>query len=355
MRPTNWSRRPACASKSACRSIERRALAPLAAWRAMLGAIGMPPPEPGARPDHILFLRLDRRDGQDRDAGLHRHWLDPTVPFALTLAAPAHGLLVTSATLRDGAAHGAEASWGAAEARVGAPHLPCRRSAPPSPARSTTRPRPAPSSSPTLRPATSAPSPPLTGRCFSPRAAVRSAFLPPSAAGRRASADRPGADAAGIPLYAQHVDAMDNATLVDVFRAEEESCLLGTDAMRDGVDVPGRALRLVVFEKVPWPRPDILHRERRIHLAGGDPKSYDDRIARLRLRQAFGRLIRRAMTAACSCCSTGRRPRGCSRRSRPAAAGGRDWRSDRGGSPVPCAGPARLMPRLTFHKLMRST
>ena len=87
---------------------------------------------------------------------------------------------------------------------------------------------------------------------------------------------------------------MDNATLVDIFRTEEESCLLGTDAMRDGVDVPGRALRLVVFEKVPWPRPDILHRERRVHLSGGDPKGYDDRVARLRLRQAFGRLIRRA-------------------------------------------------------------
>ena len=85
---------------------------------------------------------------------------------------------------------------------------------------------------------------------------------------------------------------MDNATLVDVFRTEEDSCLLGTDAMRDGVDVPGRALRLVVFERVPWPRPDILHRERRMHLSGGDPKGYDDRMARLRLRQAFGRLIR---------------------------------------------------------------
>ena len=46
--------------------------------------------------------------------------------------------------------------------------------------------------------------------------------------------------------------------------------------------------------KVPWPRPDILHRERRVHLSNGDPKGFDDRIARLRLRQAFGRLIRRA-------------------------------------------------------------
>jgi ATP-dependent DNA helicase DinG len=99
-------------------------------------------------------------------------------------------------------------------------------------------------------------------------------------------------DEAGISLLAQHVDPMDNATLVDIFRTEENSCLLGTDAMRDGVDVPGRALRLVVFERTPWPRPDILHRERRIHLSGGDPTAYDDRIARLRLRQAFGRLIR---------------------------------------------------------------
>jgi len=103
----------------------------------------------------------------------------------------------------------------------------------------------------------------------------------------------PELEAQGIPLYAQHVEAMGNGTLVDIFRTEEASCLLGTDAMRDGVDVPGRALRLVVFEKVPWPRPDILHRERRIHLSDADPKGYDDRIVRLRLRQAFGRLIRR--------------------------------------------------------------
>ena len=104
---------------------------------------------------------------------------------------------------------------------------------------------------------------------------------------------------AGIPLLAQHVDAMDNATLVDIFRTETESCLLGTDAMRDGVDVPGAALRLVVFERVPWTRPDILHRERRLHLSGGDPAGYDDRIVRLRLRQAFGRLIRTSTDRGC--------------------------------------------------------
>ncbi|MBT6985525.1 MAG: ATP-dependent DNA helicase, partial [Rhodospirillaceae bacterium] len=94
----------------------------------------------------------------------------------------------------------------------------------------------------------------------------------------------------GIPLLAQHVDAMDTGTLVDIFRAEENTCLLGTDAVRDGVDVPGRSLRLIVFDRVPWPRPDILHRARKQNFG----KGYDDMIARLRLKQAYGRLLRRA-------------------------------------------------------------
>jgi len=98
-------------------------------------------------------------------------------------------------------------------------------------------------------------------------------------------------EARGLLLLAQHVDAMSTATLVDIFRAEEDSCLLGTDAVRDGVDIPGRSLRLIVFDRVPWPRPDILHRARKPVFGGA---AYDERIARLRLRQAYGRLVRRA-------------------------------------------------------------
>ena len=101
----------------------------------------------------------------------------------------------------------------------------------------------------------------------------------------------PKLEAEGLALLAQHVDALDNATLVDIFRSEEDASLLGTDAMRDGVDVPGRALRLIVFDRVPWPRPDILHRARRMHFG---KRQHDDSIARLRLKQAFGRLVRRA-------------------------------------------------------------
>nr|WP_321983795.1 ATP-dependent DNA helicase [uncultured Lichenicoccus sp.] len=289
------------------RTVRRRAIGRLEAWIAMLRALAEAP-DPALRPDHVMFLRLDRRDAThgsqggaiDRDVGLHRHWLDPSVPFAAVLAVPAHGMLITSATLRDstggyGAGADAEVSWAAAEARVGASHLP----------------------SPALRASLASPFDYASQtRCFVVRdvaqddpeqlaGAYRSLFLAAGGGGlglftaisrlrmvhRRLAIPL---EAAGIPLFAQHVDAMDNATLVDVFRTETDSCLLGTDAMRDGVDVPGHALRLVVFERVPWPRPDILHRERRLHLSGGAPSVYDDRIARLRLRQAFGRLIRSA-------------------------------------------------------------
>src|SRR3546814_3573403 len=44
---------------------------------------------------------------------------------------------------------------------------------------------------------------------------------------------------AGLPLYAQHFDPIDTGTLVDIFRDDPHASLLGTDALRDGVDVPG--------------------------------------------------------------------------------------------------------------------
>jgi ATP-dependent DNA helicase DinG len=94
----------------------------------------------------------------------------------------------------------------------------------------------------------------------------------------------------GLPLLAQHVDPIDAGTLVDIFRDDQRASLLGTDALRDGVDVPGESLRLVVMERVPWPRPTVLHAARR--MAGGG-SAYDDRVVRARLAQAFGRLIRR--------------------------------------------------------------
>ncbi len=46
-----------------------------------------------------------------------------------------------------------------------------------------------------------------------------------------------------------------------------------------------------MFDRVPWPRPDILHRARRQRFGGA---AYDDMLTRLKLKQAYGRLVRRA-------------------------------------------------------------
>ena len=282
--------------ETAMRGIERRALIPLAAWRGMLGQLAQPQAEPGTRPVMVDWLQLDRREGRDTDAGLHRHWLDPTIPFAQTVAAPAHGLLITSATLTDAAKRDdPEAAWREAEARTGAAHLPLPaiRAALPSPFDYAANTRTF-----VINDVDARQSGPVASAMQQLFLASGGGALGLFTAIRRlrdvAARIAPALEARGIPLYAQHVDAMDNATLVDIFRAEENSCLLGTDAMRDGVDVPGRALRLLVFDRVPWPRRTILHRERRLHLSEGDAPGYDDTHARHKLRQAFGRLIRRA-------------------------------------------------------------
>ena len=252
----------------------------LAAWIALLGRIGT-----AGDPDFVDWLAIDRVEGREYDVGLHRHWLDPTRPLARAVLEPAHGVLVTSATLR-----GAE-GWPSAEARTGALHLPSQ-----------------------------------TGHfeAASPFDYSRQAeVLIVTDIGRTDVAALAGAYArlievaeggtlglftaiqrlravharisdrlarAGLPLLAQHVDPIDTGTLVDIFRDDPHASLLGTDALRDGVDVPGESLRLVVMERVPWPRPTVLHAARKLANGGS---AYDDRVVRARLAQAFGRLIRR--------------------------------------------------------------
>jgi len=269
------------------KSLERRVRVPVDGWRRMLEHLTQ-----GMVDDSFIdWFGIERSQGNDVDVGMHRHWVDPTKPLARAVMEQAHGVVITSATLRDGSGD-TEADWLAAERRTGAVHLarPALRAVMPSPFDYANRTR--------VLVVTDVRKDDLAQVA----SAYRELFLASQGGGlglftaiSRLKAVREKIvgplDDAGIQLLSQHVDRLDTSTLVDIFRAEENSCLLGTDAVRDGVDVPGRSLRLIVFDRVPWPRPDILHRTRRARFGG---KGYDDMIARLRLKQAYGRLIRRA-------------------------------------------------------------
>jgi ATP-dependent DNA helicase DinG len=253
----------------------------LAGWIALAARLGGP-----ADPDFVDWLAVDRIDGREYDIGLHRRWLDPTRPLAETVLKPAHNVVVTSATLR-----GAE-DWSAAEARTGACHLPA-----PGAARfEAASPFDYAGSAEVLivTDLKRGDVPALAGAYARLIEAAGGGTLGLFTAIQRMKAvhariaDR--LARAGLPLYAQHVDPIDTGTLVDIFRDDARASLIGTDALRDGVDVPGHSLRLVVMEGVPWPRPTVLHAARRA-VAGGS--AYDDRVVRARLAQAFGRLIRR--------------------------------------------------------------
>jgi ATP-dependent DNA helicase DinG len=267
------------------KSLERRCIAQVTAWRNMLENLASDTPE-----DFVDFMTVERYQGRDYDTGLHRHFVDPSKPFAENVLDASHGALITSATLRD------EENWDSATARTGLDYM----SAPPS--------------------QTAVPSP--FGYANQTRVYVVS-DIDKNSPDQLATAYRELMAASGggalglftsifrlrqvhqrltdapemdkLMLLAQHVDPLDTGTLVDIFRAEENACLLGTDAVRDGIDVPGRALRLVVYDRVPWPRPTILHKARKADFeARHSGAKYDDMLTRLRLKQAFGRLIRRA-------------------------------------------------------------
>ncbi|MEJ7932964.1 ATP-dependent DNA helicase [Sphingobium sp. AN558] len=253
----------------------------ISAWLALLARIGG-----SADADFVDWMTVDRAEGREYDIGLHRHWLDPTRPLAETVLKPAHGVLVTSATLKGGG------DWSNAEDRSGATHLPQRatRFEAPSPFDYAAR-----AEVLIVTDIKRGDIGALSGAYARLIEAAGGGTLGLFTAIRRLRAvhariaDR--LARGGLPLYAQHVDPIDTGTLVDIFRDDPRASLLGTDALRDGVDVPGDSLRLVVMEGVPWSKPTVLHAARR--LAGGG-SAYDDRLIRARLAQAFGRLIRRA-------------------------------------------------------------
>jgi ATP-dependent DNA helicase DinG len=221
--------------EAAARGLDRRAKLTLPAWLAMLDTLN----SVAASGEFIDWFEIVREEGREIDVGLRRHWIDPTIPLAQEVLLPSHGALITSATLRDAPLDAED--WQSAEVRTGAAHLPepPKRASFGSPFRYAEQARIFIVSDVNRRDVEQL------------AAAYRELFLASNggalglftairslrAVEQRISA--PLAEA-GLNLYAQHVDRLDTGALVDLFRAEENACLLGTDALRDGMDVPGR-------------------------------------------------------------------------------------------------------------------
>ena len=99
---------------------------------------------------------------------------------------------------------------------------------------------------------------------------------------------------AGFPLLCQGEDS--TSLLVTKFAADEPTCLFGTISLWQGVDVPGRALQLVVIDRIPFPRPDAplaSARQRTVAARGGNGfMTVAAAQAALLLAQGAGRLLR---------------------------------------------------------------
>jgi len=268
-------------------SLKFRADALLGGWMDMLEALKTKTPD-----ECVDWLEITRLEGRDHDIGFYRYYVDPAKIFAERLRPHAHGVVVTSATLRDVSEDDPD-GWASALARTGVKHLSEAKHcadlfhvASPFDYKNHTR--------------VLIVNDVKKEDAGETAAAYRELFLASGggALGIFTAVQRLKAvqqkillplENKGLNLYTQHVDQLDISTLIDIFREEENACLLGTDATRDGIDVPGRSLRLVVYDRVPWPRPTILHKARRNFFG----KNYDDMLTRFKLKQAYGRLIRR--------------------------------------------------------------
>jgi ATP-dependent DNA helicase DinG len=84
--------------------------------------------------------------------------------------------------------------------------------------------------------------------------------------------------------------------LLDRFRRGGDAVLVATMSFWEGVDVPGRALRLVILDKIPFAVPSdpvVLARSALLDRNGGNAfAEYSVPSAAITLKQGFGRLLR---------------------------------------------------------------
>lgn len=97
-----------------------------------------------------------------------------------------------------------------------------------------------------------------------------------------------------LPILLQGEDGL--SALVAQFAADDRACLFGTLSLWQGVDVPGRTCRLVVIDRIPFPRPDDPLVQARTRAADAARVSGFMAVsashAALLLAQGAGRLVR---------------------------------------------------------------
>lgn len=102
-------------------------------------------------------------------------------------------------------------------------------------------------------------------------------------------------EAENLPLLGQGIDGSRH-TIMSQFKMIERSVLFGTDSFWEGVDVPGKALEVLLITRLPFDVPSepiIQAKAELIRKQGGNPfMDFSIPEAVIRLRQGFGRLIR---------------------------------------------------------------